>query len=135
MVDALCGFPKILRFGGGYVDKGLWVAIYQWEPGTLYLDHNAMTAAESVQHVGHRELNFCYFAWIKWFRFLEAVAKSTSENISADELLVSPHADVSGVWVWVVVIACVNIYDLNYPIGVGAAGRDVEGCLDRPSDR
>ena len=125
-MNAVRGFAEVLRFGRRYIYERLRVAVNQREPGALHLNHDAMAAAERVKDVGNREFDFSDFAGLEWLWLLEAVAEFATKNVAANELLVTAHGNMSGVWIRVGEVACVNINELDDPISVRAARRNVQ---------
>src|ERR1035438_975560 len=112
-------FVEIRLAGGGNVHKGLGIAVHQGEPGALHLNHDTVTATESMANVRHRELNLADLARFEWLRFLEAVAEFAPENVAAHKLLITSHTDMGRVWVWVGKVPGIDIYEFDHPIGVG----------------
>src|SRR5436309_14094325 len=101
--------PKIFRCRGVNIYKRLRITIDQRKPGALDLHHGAMTAAESVEDVGHGELNLRDLPRFEWFGLLKAVAELSAKNVAAHKLLVSAHPDVGRVGIRVGEIAGINI--------------------------
>src|ERR1035437_3535605 len=115
-------FAEIRLAGGVDVHKGLGIAVYQGEPGALHLNHDTVSAAESMQNVRHSELNLADLARFEWFRLLEAVPELAAENVAPHKLLITSHVDMRRVWVRVGKVPGINIYEFDHPIGVGARG-------------
>src|SRR6188474_2075953 len=60
VIDALSGFLEIGLTRFVNVDKLLWIAIDEREPGALYLHHDSVANLKRVVHVRHCELNLRY---------------------------------------------------------------------------
>jgi hypothetical protein len=114
------GFVEISLGGSRDVHKALGIPVHQGEPGTLHLNHDAVATTKSVENVRHGELDFTDLSRIEWFWFLKAVAELATENVPPDKLLITSHVDMGRVWVWIRKVPRVHIYQLHYPIGVGA---------------
>src|ERR1035437_6400431 len=115
-------FVEIRLAGGVDVHKGLGIAVHQGEPGALHLNHDTVSTAESMQNVGHTELNLADLAWLEGFRLFEAVPELAAEDIATHKLLITSHVDMGRVWVRVGKVPGINIDEFDDPIGVGTRG-------------
>src|SRR5690348_15197432 len=84
--EPLGGSLEVGRLGVRDVEKLLRIAIHQREPGALDLHHDAVTGAESVQHVGHPELDLLLFAGREGLGVRQAVAELAAEGLAPHEL-------------------------------------------------
>src|SRR6202022_1158836 len=117
MVDALCCFAIVTRLGPENVgDESLWIAVVQWKPAGLNLNHDAMTWQEHVICRGQREAIEQRFVWRQSLGRVKALAVAATENIGSNHELITAHFLLSAYFVGV------EVDKFDDPIGVGAAG-------------
>ena len=134
---------EILRLGIRNVGEGLRIAIGEREPRALHLHHDAMAAAESVEEIGHGEVDVRFLARRQWLGLLPALAELCAEGFAAQQLLVAAHVQwrrihdalVAVLRAPVGIIVRVNVDQLHVEIGVRAGARDLEMRRDRAGDR
>src|SRR5579872_4343196 len=95
VIQAFRSLHKIRRLRVRNIDERLRISVGQREPGTLHLDHDAVSTAECVIHILHREIDFFHLAWSKCFRLFKAVTKLSAEGFAAHQLLVPSHCESS----------------------------------------
>src|SRR6476469_9708775 len=105
------------------------------------MNHDTMPSAERVIDIRQLELDFFYLPRCKRLRLFETVSKFATEGLSANELLVATHfhrplVNLGLPWnqerrFSVREIRRIDIDQLNYPIRIGGARRDVQRDFER----
>src|SRR5687768_6048210 len=129
--DFLDGWLKVRLLRQEYVgDKCLRVAIDHWKPGALHLDHDAVSFFESMIVGGKRDLVMINCVGRERFRLFEALQITSTKNVARNHELVSAHALVGLVLVWI------NVDEFDDPVAVSArrggekVGDDSSGYRD-----
>src|SRR3990167_1183357 len=105
----MSSFYKIGFFRIKYIRyKFLGISVNKRKPTALNLHHQAMTFHKGVAHIRNFKMNFSYFARNKRLRFFKTFAVSSSEYLTAHQLLVPALK------------GCVriNVYKFHNPIGI-----------------
>src|SRR3954447_2326896 len=84
--------------------KLLWVPIYQREPATLYLYHNAVAFLESMCNISQLIAYFLYFTGCKGFGLLEAVAVAPAEYFPMHQHFVATHGVAAGKCIIIIIV-------------------------------
>src|SRR4029453_17924863 len=107
LIVRVCSCKNIL-------DKLLRIAIDDWKPGALHLNHNSVAFQEPM--VDRMQ---SYIVFIDLIRFyclglLETLSKPAAEHFVGDHQLVASH-----LWILLVFLR-VDIDKLNYPVAVSS---------------
>src|SRR5258706_10861718 len=84
-------FLKITISAFVYIDKLLWIAIHQREPGTLNLNHEPMAFLERVGYIGQFKFYALHFVGCKGLWLFKTVSESSAHDLTANQHLVSAH--------------------------------------------
>src|ERR1700748_173278 len=131
---------EVTVIGGINVHEFLRIAIHQWEPGALYLDHQPVSFFEGMGYI--RDGEFYRFDLTGFERgwFFEALTESAAHDLAVDEHLVAAHrvglgqvvsSYGSGRLGFVAEVIGEDIDHLDDEVGIRAAEADLEVGDDR----
>ena len=69
------------------VHELLRIAVHQWEPSALHLNHDPVPTAKRVEKIVHTVFHFRHLARREWLRFRKTIAKFAAENFSSNQHL------------------------------------------------
>ena len=68
--------------------------------------------------VWNGELHLIWLVWHKRFRLFKTLSKLSTEDIAADQLLIAPHANSSGIVFRIRVVVGIDINQLYHPVRI-----------------
>ena len=92
-----------------------------------------MAATKGLEDIEKLEFHLVWLAGLKWHGVLEALAELTAEGLASHKLFITAHLYPGGIRIGIRLIPWVNVNELDDPIGIGAAGGDVEDAFSGPA--
>src|SRR3954468_2649750 len=126
MINANSRLPEITIITLVNIHELLWVAVGQWEPAALDLDHQAMPFFERMRHIRQFKFYLLDLIGFKCFRYTKAFAKTATHNFTTYQHLITTHgycttsiAPLTGCLTSVFKIIGKYIDHFYYKVGIG----------------